>query len=207
MPDIYVDVDNTLLCSAGWEFHPCVRQACRKTHRLWDLARMSVGDLQEAVCGPDERVTMSPKGLLYISTLRPNAREFCRALRGMAKRVYALTAADTEYQRRILASHGMDKLLDGVYGQESFGSTVGSGPAILVDDCDPMHPRTVTKIDCMGVHCEKLARHAGSISHFSSIRKVMDMHYVGVSPFMGDPRDDGLMGLIPAIEAKLKALE
>lgn len=204
---IFLDVDNTILCSTGWEFHPNVRQACRGRFSHTRLAQMSLGELQAAVCGPADKVVMSPKGLLYISTLRPFAMEFCHALKGMVREVHAFTAASASFQRRVLAAHGLDEVLDGIHGAEAFGTTIGSGPSILIDDCDPFHERALSKMDSMGVRVgERLTSMTRSMSKMAEVKRVMDRHYMLISPFEGDASDAVLMGLIPAIADRISIL-
>lgn len=187
---IFVDVDNTLVCSLIWDDF-CYRFS---NARRSNLAKMSPGELQEAVCGTDDKVVVA-RNHTYISRLRPGAKEFLKELKGFGVPVYCLSYGMTYFVHLVMDAHGLKPEFAGLYGRENYDEIPRLGTkALLIDDAGVEKPWVIEKLDALGALD---SRPEAQIEVEQIVR---------VPPFYGDPGDKALLAeVLPQVREAMGA--
>jgi phosphoglycolate phosphatase-like HAD superfamily hydrolase len=187
-PTVFVDVDNTLVCTRPLEYANCVRESGLRSYHV---ARMSDETLQSSVCGPSDKVVRSRRGT-YVSRLRPGAAEMLSELKGLGLKVFALSNGMSDFVQRVMAAHGFDKVLDGMYGRDTFCDTEKVGRNfLLIDDRDIDDIITFQKLYALGA------------VRSTSDARLAENCLVIVPPYDGDKEDDGLADVVERVKRKI----
>lgn len=182
---VFIDMDNTIMLNEHWEDAPAVRALGR------DVGHMNPRELQAAV-EPDKVVVMPSSGNTYVSRIRPGARELIKGIHELVPQVCILSHAKAELAKKVMKAHGLEGMLDGIYGRDTYRSVpkVGSR-ALLIDDERFDNHKTIQKL------------HA-----FGAIRSIWDVDKcqgicIQVPHYKGEPDDNGLDGVLELVRKKI----
>lgn len=177
---LYVDLDETLVHT--------VRRGRHDDERIESLL---ASGLEHAEIGG-----------AFVSFLRPGARDFLLALRGLGG-VSLCTAANRPYADDVLAAFGLNALIDDVVSSEDFsGVRASCGTTVLVDNL-PVHASDIeAKLRAIGVGWDPEDPSLAGLSGDERFERKLEhgsRHHVKVKDFWGDPSDRGLAAALSAV--------
>jgi hypothetical protein len=200
---VFVDIDQTLVDTNTWDMsHAWCHYLFKGGSAKPFVCSPSAERLQAEVCGELDKVCVI-EGSIFISRLRPGAREFLQGLRGVTPKLYALSAGTRNFQVEVLKGHGLFACLDELYGRESLGERdpkhvvpVHVNP-LLIDDQPVMSMLAIAKLNVM-----RLIKN----DTVEAMMEAFDRHYIQIHPFDGDAADVGFATIAPEVQKKLAAL-
>jgi hypothetical protein len=178
---IFVDVDETLVYTTHWQNAPCVEEGGFSFTELMDL---KPEELQKKACGPADKVVLSQRHT-YVSRLRPNAVQFLKTLRTMAKKVYVLSKGQDYFVERVMKIHGLDGLIDGWFGREVYAKVPKLPNVVLIDDRDRYDWVVGDKAVAMG------------------IIDTIERDLIVIPCFLGDLKDNAFESVIKKLEERV----
>jgi beta-phosphoglucomutase-like phosphatase (HAD superfamily) len=189
-PTFYVDIDETILHTDPWFTSRPVREFLLENNVAARSRMLNMGpkEFQKLVCKEGD-VAFEFHKRVFISRLRPGAREFLARLRENG-RVIALTHALVNFQKTALEAHGLTGEFEGIYGREDMGAAPKSKNSILIDDAGSGAAGLAMKFHAMGVlremSPEELSRPSQELSDAAK------RHLARIPAFEGDPADSFL---------------
>lgn len=131
----------------------------------------------------------------YITTLRPHAIKFINSLKRKAN-VYIFTHGKQKFQEKVIELHSLPIHKDHLFGIERYSKAPKLNNFILVDDLG---------FNTSGVQ-HKL-NNLGSFPEYDTenFKYKPINNFINIKPFLGDPKDNELLAILPKIEKRLNA--
>jgi len=163
------------------------------------------------------RDPFSAIGQNFTSLLRPYAQEFLLEL-STAYPLYLLTAGDRDFQTEVLKHHKIDTYFLKIFGRQDIGHAINLGkpliPGILpllIDDLNPASYGFFQKFMAIGNLPEALQNiRSQTLEEMDQQEALLDdftqVHYLQIKMFGGNPLDQELVNILPAIFQKAAKL-
>lgn len=189
-PTFYVDIDETILHTDPWFVSRAVREFLLENNvtARSQMLNMGANDFQKLVCKEGD-VAFEFHKRVFISRLRPGAREFLAKLRENG-RVIALTHALVKFQKTVLEAHGLTGEFEGIYGREDMGDAPKSKNSVLIDDAGSGVAGLAMKFHAMGVLREMSQEELAK--PIPELAEVAKKHLAKIPAFEGNPADSFL---------------